>query len=171
METPTNVANKQKVGETSNGATQALQVVSSAPFVPLFGSTANVTPRSIDPGKDIPRIVVSSDAPPVELSLDLLRTIQQMIVLAIPEQLAVLVPARVATLPEMIALEQTDLTLVMPRPDVAGGPSTQLPTQVGDVPPQWLARLEYLQNGLQDVQYQVMGALTEERMGIPFQMK
>ncbi|KAL0318591.1 UNVERIFIED_CONTAM: hypothetical protein Sangu_2015300 [Sesamum angustifolium] len=57
--------------------------------------------RSIDPGTDIPRIVVSPDAPPVELFFDLLRTIQQMIALAIRKQLVVLVPARVATLPEM----------------------------------------------------------------------
>ncbi|KAL0297658.1 UNVERIFIED_CONTAM: hypothetical protein Sradi_6817900 [Sesamum radiatum] len=39
---------------------------------------------------------------------------------------------------------------------------------MGDVLLQWLARLEYLQKGLQDVQYQVMAAPTEERTGIPF---
>ncbi|KAL0455086.1 UNVERIFIED_CONTAM: hypothetical protein Slati_0847800 [Sesamum latifolium] len=38
----------------------------------------------------------------------------------------------------------------------------------GNVPPQWLARLESLQKGLQDVQHQVMGAPAEEQQGIPF---
>ncbi|KAL0410491.1 UNVERIFIED_CONTAM: Alpha/beta hydrolase domain-containing protein 17B [Sesamum latifolium] len=43
------------------------------------------------------------------------------------------------------------------------------PVQAGYVSPQWLARLESLQKGLQDVQYQVMGALAEEQAaGIPF---
>ncbi|KAL0416469.1 UNVERIFIED_CONTAM: hypothetical protein Slati_3478800 [Sesamum latifolium] len=37
-----------------------------------------------------------------------------------------------------------------------------------DVPPQWLAHLEYLQKGLQDVQYQIRGAPEDETQGIPF---
>ncbi|KAL0298799.1 UNVERIFIED_CONTAM: hypothetical protein Sradi_6539700 [Sesamum radiatum] len=57
---------------------------------------------------------------------------------------------------------------MIPRPKVAEGPSTQLPTEAGDVPPQWLARLEYLRKGLQDVQYQVVGAPDEEQADIPF---
>ncbi|KAL0395046.1 UNVERIFIED_CONTAM: hypothetical protein Slati_4470800 [Sesamum latifolium] len=36
------------------------------------------------------------------------------------------------------------------------------------VPPQWLARLEHLQKGLQDVKYQIEGAPEDERRGIPF---
>ncbi|KAL0442190.1 UNVERIFIED_CONTAM: hypothetical protein Sradi_0157900 [Sesamum radiatum] len=76
METPTNVANKQKARETPSGTTQALQVISSALFAPASGSTTTTTPMSTDPGTDIPRIIVSPDAPPVELSLDLLGTIQ-----------------------------------------------------------------------------------------------
>ncbi|KAL0457861.1 UNVERIFIED_CONTAM: hypothetical protein Slati_0413300 [Sesamum latifolium] len=91
-----------------------------------------------------------------------------MIALAIREQLAVLVPTRVATPSEVSAPKQADPALAIPRPDTVEGPSTQLPTQVGGVPPQWLARLEYLQKGLQDVQYQVMGAPAEEQAGIPF---
>ncbi|KAL0412564.1 UNVERIFIED_CONTAM: hypothetical protein Sradi_1458100 [Sesamum radiatum] len=38
---------------------------------------------------------------------------------------------------------------------------------MGDVPPQWLVQLEYLQKGLQDAQYQVMGAPSEEQTDIP----
>ncbi|KAK4394196.1 hypothetical protein Sango_1890400 [Sesamum angolense] len=46
--------------------------------------------------------------------------------------------------------------------------NTVAPAPMGDVPPQWLARLEYIQKGLQDVQYQMMGAPSEEQAGIPF---
>ncbi|KAL0386809.1 UNVERIFIED_CONTAM: hypothetical protein Sradi_2562700 [Sesamum radiatum] len=68
METLTNVANKQKAGETPNDTTQALQVGLSAPFAPLSGSTMTATPRSTYLATDIPRILVSLDAPPVELA-------------------------------------------------------------------------------------------------------
>ncbi|KAL0440527.1 UNVERIFIED_CONTAM: hypothetical protein Slati_2535700 [Sesamum latifolium] len=91
-----------------------------------------------------------------------------MITSAIREQLAVLVPARVMTSFKVTAPEQADPALAAPRPNNADGPTTQLPTQMGEVPPQWLARLECLQKGLQDVQYQVMGAPSEEQAGIPF---
>ncbi|KAL0456178.1 UNVERIFIED_CONTAM: hypothetical protein Slati_0957000 [Sesamum latifolium] len=37
-----------------------------------------------------------------------------------------------------------------------------------EVPAHWLARLECLQKGLQDVQYQIGGAAEEERQGVPF---
>ncbi|KAL0423654.1 UNVERIFIED_CONTAM: hypothetical protein Sradi_0900200 [Sesamum radiatum] len=98
METPTNVANKQIAGETPSGTTQALQVISSTPLAPLPGATT--TYRSTDLDTDIPRIIVSLDASPVELSSDLLGTIQQMIASAIRKQLAVLAPARVTTPPK-----------------------------------------------------------------------
>ncbi|KAL0322064.1 UNVERIFIED_CONTAM: hypothetical protein Scaly_2502800 [Sesamum calycinum] len=167
METPTNAANKQKARETPVVTTQALQVISSTPFTPISRSTMTTTTRSTDPATNTPRIIISPDAPPVELSSDLLRTIQKIIASAIHEQLAVLILARVTTPLEVTAPKQTDPVLVIPRPNIAEGPSTQLPTQVEDVPPQWLARLEYLQKGLQDVQYKVMGAQAEEQ-AIPF---
>ncbi|KAL0434260.1 UNVERIFIED_CONTAM: hypothetical protein Slati_2760300 [Sesamum latifolium] len=147
---------------------QAIWIVLSTSLTPIFGSTATTTPRSIDPATDTPMMTVSSDAPPMELSSNLLGTIQQMIVSAIREQLAVLVPARVTTPSEVMDPEQADPALAIPRPNTVEGLSTQLPTQVGDVPPQWLARLEYLAKGLQDVQYQVMEAPTEDRAGISF---
>ncbi|KAL0402281.1 UNVERIFIED_CONTAM: hypothetical protein Slati_4258000 [Sesamum latifolium] len=37
-----------------------------------------------------------------------------------------------------------------------------------EVPPQWLARLEHLQKGLQDVRYRIEGAPEDEQQGIPF---
>ncbi|KAL0455806.1 UNVERIFIED_CONTAM: hypothetical protein Slati_0919800 [Sesamum latifolium] len=70
--------------------------------------------------------------------------------------------------PEVVVPEQDDPTLVIPRPEPIPGPAQQPPTQAGNVPPQWLARLKFLQKGLQDVQHQVMGAPAEEQPAIPF---
>ncbi|KAL0361574.1 UNVERIFIED_CONTAM: hypothetical protein Sradi_3841900 [Sesamum radiatum] len=104
----------------------------------------------------------------MELSPTLLETLQQMITLAICEQLTVLAPTQATRQPEVVVPEQVELTLAMPRPEAFLRPAQQLSAQTGDVPPQWLARLESLQKGLQDVQYQVMGASAEEQAGIPF---
>ncbi|KAL0443941.1 UNVERIFIED_CONTAM: hypothetical protein Slati_2116800 [Sesamum latifolium] len=132
-------------------ATQALQVVPSASLTSLSGVAAIATPRSTDPAADTPRITAAQDTPPVELSPTLLGTLQQMITSAIREQLTVLAPAQVTTQPEVAVLGQADPTLAMPRPEAVSGPTNPLPAQIGDVPPQWLARLESLQKGLQDV--------------------
>ncbi|KAL0449551.1 UNVERIFIED_CONTAM: hypothetical protein Slati_1511500 [Sesamum latifolium] len=123
-------------------------------------------PRSTDPAADTPRITATQDAPSMELSPTLLGTLQQMITSAIHEQLTVLAPVHVTTQPEVVVPEQADPTLVIPRPEVVQGPTKQLLAQTGDVPPQWLAQLESLQKGLQDVQYQVMGAPTEEQAAL-----
>ncbi|KAL0405624.1 UNVERIFIED_CONTAM: hypothetical protein Slati_3876300 [Sesamum latifolium] len=120
METPSNPPNKQKAGEAPSAAdTQALQVVPNAPLTSLSGTATIATPRSTNPAADTPRVTVTQDAPPMELSPTLLGTLEQMITSAICEQLTVLAP-----------------------------------TQAENVPPQWLARLESLQKGLQDVQHQ-----------------
>ncbi|KAL0415852.1 UNVERIFIED_CONTAM: hypothetical protein Slati_3417100 [Sesamum latifolium] len=133
METPSHGPNKQKAGEAPAAATtQALQVVPSASLASLSETTKTATPRSADPAADAPRITATLDAPPVELSASLLRTLQQMITSAIREQLTVLVPAQVTTQPELVVLEQADLTLVIPRPDTIEGPTKQLPAQAGD---------------------------------------
>ncbi|KAL0463082.1 UNVERIFIED_CONTAM: hypothetical protein Slati_0195800 [Sesamum latifolium] len=76
-----------------------------------------------------------------------------MITSAIREQLTVLTPVQVTMQPEVVVPEQDDPTLAIPRPEAVPGPAKQHPAQAGDVPPQWLARLESLQKGLQDVQY------------------
>ncbi|KAK4385836.1 hypothetical protein Sango_2707600 [Sesamum angolense] len=121
-------------GETPSDTTQALQVISSTPFTPLSGSTTTATPRPTDLATDTPRIIISPDAPPVELSLDFLGAIQQMIALAISELLVALVAARVTTPSKVTAPEQADPALAIPKPNNAEGPSTQLSTQVMEAP-------------------------------------
>ncbi|KAL0394712.1 UNVERIFIED_CONTAM: hypothetical protein Slati_4437400 [Sesamum latifolium] len=97
-------------------------------------------PRSTDPATSTTRITATPDAPPAELSPNLLGTLQQMITSAIREQLVVLVPAQVTTQLEVAVLEQADpAALAIPRSNVVEGPAKQLPAQAGDVPPQWLA--------------------------------
>ncbi|KAL0458849.1 UNVERIFIED_CONTAM: hypothetical protein Slati_0512100 [Sesamum latifolium] len=142
METPSNAPNKQKAREAPAAATsQALQIVPSASMTSLSGMSTTATPRLIDPTADTPRITVAQDTPPVELSLTLLETLQQMITSAIREQLTVVAPAQVSTQPEATVLQQADPTLAIPRPEEVPGP---------------------------DVQHQVMGAPAEEQAGIPF---
>ncbi|KAL0294953.1 UNVERIFIED_CONTAM: hypothetical protein Sangu_3207700, partial [Sesamum angustifolium] len=63
---------------------------------------------------------------------------------------------RVTTPSEVTAPELADPALAIPMPNIAEGPSIKAPAHAGDVPLQWLARLE------------VMGATTEEQTGIPF---
>ncbi|KAL0440249.1 UNVERIFIED_CONTAM: hypothetical protein Slati_2507900 [Sesamum latifolium] len=95
METPSNPPNKQKAREAPAAATtQALQVVPSAPLTSLSGTTTTATPRSTDPAADTPRIPVTQDALPVELSPTLIGTLQQMITSTIREQLTVLTPVQ-----------------------------------------------------------------------------
>ncbi|KAL0407515.1 UNVERIFIED_CONTAM: hypothetical protein Slati_4065400 [Sesamum latifolium] len=58
----------------------------------------------------------------MELSLNLLGTIQQMITSAIREQLAVLVPSRVTTQSKVTVHEQADPAFAIPRLNVIGAP-------------------------------------------------
>ncbi|KAL0407614.1 UNVERIFIED_CONTAM: hypothetical protein Sradi_1695800 [Sesamum radiatum] len=162
MKTHTNAQGKQKAGETPIFTTQALQIVSSTSLTPILGLTTTTTPRPANPAADPPMITISPDAPFVELYSNLLGTIQQMIASAIREQLAILVPTRMTTSSEVTAPEQADLAPAAPRLNNVEGQTTQLLIQMGDIPPQRLARLECLQKGLQDVQYQVMGAPSQE---------
>ncbi|KAL0456211.1 UNVERIFIED_CONTAM: hypothetical protein Slati_0960300 [Sesamum latifolium] len=101
----------------------------------LSGTTTTATPRLTDPAADTPRVTVAQDTPPVELSLTLLGTLQQIITSAIREQLTVLAPAQVTTQPEAAVPQQADPTLAIPRPEEVPGPFRQLPAQAGDVPP------------------------------------
>ncbi|KAL0383095.1 UNVERIFIED_CONTAM: hypothetical protein Scaly_0596800 [Sesamum calycinum] len=71
------------------------------------------------------------------------------------------------THPEVIMPEQVDLAPTMSEPSNLEVTNTTTPAPIRDMPPQWLARFEYIQKGLQDVQYQMMGAPTEEQAGIP----
>ncbi|KAL0434890.1 UNVERIFIED_CONTAM: hypothetical protein Sradi_0196900 [Sesamum radiatum] len=148
--------NKQKAEEApADATTQALQVVHGAALAPLFGAAVAASPRSADPAPNAPRIVITQDAPPLELSRTLLGTLQQMITSAICEQLTTVAPTLATRQPEVIVLGQAELTVVMPKPEASPGLAQQPPAQAGDVPPQWLARLESLQKELQDVQLKV----------------
>ncbi|KAL0455196.1 UNVERIFIED_CONTAM: hypothetical protein Slati_0858800 [Sesamum latifolium] len=56
-----------------------------------------------------------------------------------------------------------------PVPVLPGGRRQEiLVPESQEVPPQWLARFEHLQKGLQDVKYQIEGAPEDERQGVPF---
>ncbi|KAL0431288.1 UNVERIFIED_CONTAM: hypothetical protein Sradi_0754800 [Sesamum radiatum] len=83
--------------------------------------------RSTDPATDTLRITITQDAPPMELSPTLLRTLQQMITSAIHEQLTNLAPAQATMQPEVVVPEQVDPTLAIPRPEAVLGPAQQLP--------------------------------------------
>ncbi|KAL0455771.1 UNVERIFIED_CONTAM: hypothetical protein Slati_0916300 [Sesamum latifolium] len=131
---PSNTPNKQKAEEAPAATTQALHVVLSAPLTPLSGITTTVAPRSTDPAANTPRITATHDAPPAELSPTLLGTLQQIITSAIREQLIAFVPAQVRTQPEVVAPEQADPALALPRPDAVERPAKQLSAQAGDLP-------------------------------------
>ncbi|KAK4404385.1 hypothetical protein Sango_0807100 [Sesamum angolense] len=65
-------------------------------------------------------------------------------------------------------IPNVDLAPIVLEPSNPEVPNTMEAAPIGDILPQWLARFEYIQKGLQDVQYQMMGAPTEEQAGIPF---
>ncbi|KAL0457583.1 UNVERIFIED_CONTAM: hypothetical protein Slati_0385500 [Sesamum latifolium] len=95
--------------------------------------------------------------------------IQRIVSAAIWEQLAVLTPARTTTpsdedVPEEVAEEDASVH-VLPVAERQG----PLLVASQEVPPQWLARFECLQKGLQDIQYQIAKRNTsEEQQGVPF---
>ncbi|KAL0412192.1 UNVERIFIED_CONTAM: hypothetical protein Slati_3808900 [Sesamum latifolium] len=130
METPSNAPNKQKAGEAPAATTQTLQVVPRASLTSLSRTAETATSRSTDLATDAPRTTISPDTPPVELSPNLLGTLQQMITSSIREQLAVLVPTQVTTQPEVAVPEQADPALAIPRSNaIEGPPSNSLPRQ------------------------------------------
>ncbi|KAL0386686.1 UNVERIFIED_CONTAM: hypothetical protein Slati_4587200 [Sesamum latifolium] len=84
------------------------------------------------------------------------------------EQLEVLTPTRTTTpsdvdVPEEVA-EEGALVHVLPLAERQG----PLIVVSQKVPPQWLARLECLQKGLQDIRYKIAGTPSEEQQGVPF---
>ncbi|KAK4395868.1 hypothetical protein Sango_1741100 [Sesamum angolense] len=91
-----------------------------------------------------------------------------MITTTIHERLATLSPVRAATPSEVVAPEEAYPIQSVHAFNNVEGVNALLPPQTGDVPPQWLARLECLQKGLKNVHTQVMGAPSKEKQGIPF---
>ncbi|KAL0454820.1 UNVERIFIED_CONTAM: Pro-Pol polyprotein [Sesamum latifolium] len=148
MENSGNTTNKQKAPETSTSA-QALQVVTG-------------------PMADPPRRSTSSDTSAEEISPALLGAIQQIVSAATREQVAALAPTRVAT-PSDVEAPEEEAEEAIPAPVSPTDRRLEAPTPVPqEVPPHWLARLEYLQKGLQDVQCQIGGSPEDERQGVPF---
>ncbi|KAL0416352.1 UNVERIFIED_CONTAM: hypothetical protein Slati_3467100 [Sesamum latifolium] len=172
MENPNHPSDKQKAVATPSD-TQTLQVVTGTPPV-LAGSTpvtltqAPPPPRVVGPVADPPRRSTSSDTSTKELSPALLGAIQQIVTAALREQAAVRAPTQVATPSDVEALEE-EAGEEAPVPTPLAGRRREVPIpEPQEVPPQWLARLEHLQKGLQDVKYQIEGAPEDERQGVPF---
>ncbi|KAL0447351.1 UNVERIFIED_CONTAM: hypothetical protein Slati_1863000 [Sesamum latifolium] len=77
-------------------------------------------------------------------------------------------PPRLAPPPEAEVLEEEGAEEA-PVPVLPAGRRRDIPRpEPSEVPPQWLAHLEHLQKGLQDVKYQIEGAPEDERQGVPF---
>ncbi|KAL0313320.1 UNVERIFIED_CONTAM: hypothetical protein Sradi_5731300 [Sesamum radiatum] len=154
---------------------QALQVIAGAPPLPgVTGSTppalppAPLPPRVTDPVADLPRRSTSLDTSTEELFPALVRAIQHVVAAALREHVPVAAPLRVAPPPEADALNEEDEgEILAPVPPASRRRNVPLPGPQ-EVPPQWLARLEHLQKGLQDMKYQIEGAPEDERQGVPF---
>ncbi|KAL0426450.1 UNVERIFIED_CONTAM: hypothetical protein Slati_2819800 [Sesamum latifolium] len=87
---------------------------------------------------------------------------------AAPIATQALQPPRLAPPPEAEILEEEGEEEA-PVPVLPAGRKRDIPQpEPPEVPPQWLARLEHLQKGLQDVKYQIEGASEDERQGVPF---
>ncbi|KAL0427696.1 UNVERIFIED_CONTAM: hypothetical protein Slati_2944400 [Sesamum latifolium] len=103
----------------------------------------------------LPRHSTSSDTSTEETSPALLGAIQQIVSAATREQVEALAPARIATPSDVEALdEEPEEAVPVPAPPIIR--RLDIPSMVPqEVPAHWLARLECLQKGLEDVQYQI----------------
>ncbi|KAL0446739.1 UNVERIFIED_CONTAM: hypothetical protein Slati_1801800 [Sesamum latifolium] len=174
MEIPSNPTNKQNTVETS-GNTQALQVITRMPPTSASGGSTPATlaptklpPRVVGPVADPSRRSTSLDTSTEELSPALLGAIHHIVSAAIREQVAVLARARVATPSDIDAPEEKaegNIPVPIPLADRRQGAPLSAPQEVH---PQWLARFECLQKGLQEVQHQIGGAPDDEIQGFPF---
>ncbi|KAL0448744.1 UNVERIFIED_CONTAM: Pro-Pol polyprotein [Sesamum latifolium] len=174
MENPGDTTSKQNAPETS-GSAQALQVVTGVPPTSTVAGSAPATlaqtirlPRVVGPMADPPRCSTSSDTSAEEISPALLGFIQQIVSAVIREQVAALAPTRMAT-PSDLEAPKEEAEEVIPVPVPPTGRRLEAPPPVPqEVPHHWLARLERLQKGLEDVRCQIGGAPEDERQGIPF---
>ncbi|KAL0445747.1 UNVERIFIED_CONTAM: Pro-Pol polyprotein [Sesamum latifolium] len=173
MENPNHPSDKQKAVAPSSG-TQALQVIAGTPPTPVLAGSTPVTlaqapppPRVAGPAADPPRRSTSSNTSTEELSPALLGVIQQIVVAALRENVSVTGPPWVATPSDVEAPEEeAGEEALVPMPLAGRRREIPLP-EPQEVPPQWLARLEHLQKGLQDINYQIEGAPEDERQGVP----
>ncbi|KAL0313319.1 UNVERIFIED_CONTAM: hypothetical protein Sradi_5731200 [Sesamum radiatum] len=174
MKNPNQATDKQK-GIAPPIDSQALQVITGAPPLPgVTGSTpaslppAPLPPKVTDPVADPPRRSTSLDTSTKELSPALLRAIQHVVAAALREHVPVAAPPRKGPPPAADAPDEEDKgEIPVPVPPEGRRRNIPLP-EPQEVSPQWLARLEHLQKGLQDVKYQIEGAPEDECQGIPF---
>ncbi|KAL0453943.1 UNVERIFIED_CONTAM: hypothetical protein Slati_1372400 [Sesamum latifolium] len=111
---------------------------------------------------------MSSDTSTEELSPALLGAIQQIVAAAFREHVSATARPWVAT-PSDVETPEEEAGEEAPVPVPPGGKRQKiLLPESQEVPPQWLARFEHLQKGLQDVKYQIEGAPEDERQGVPF---
>ncbi|KAL0416683.1 UNVERIFIED_CONTAM: hypothetical protein Slati_3500200 [Sesamum latifolium] len=128
---------------------------------------ASLPPRVIGPAADPPRRSTSSVLPWSSCRQPY-RAIQQIVAAALREHVPVAAPPRLAPPPKAdVPEEEDEEEAPVPVPPAGRRRDIPLP-RPQEVPPQWLARMEYLQNGLQDVKYQIEGAPEDERQGVPF---
>ncbi|KAL0439156.1 UNVERIFIED_CONTAM: hypothetical protein Slati_2398600 [Sesamum latifolium] len=151
MENSNQAADKQKT-VVAPIATQALQVMTGAPPPPVVtGSTpaalpqASLSPRIMGPTANPHRRSTSSNTSTGG-------TVARITWSHPTDQVLEEEGEEEAPVPVLPAGRRRDI----PRPEPP------------EVPPQWLARLDHLQKGLQDVKYQIEGAPEDERQGVPF---
>ncbi|KAL0434520.1 UNVERIFIED_CONTAM: hypothetical protein Slati_2786300 [Sesamum latifolium] len=124
--------------------------------------------RDTGPIADPPCRSTSSDTSTEKLSPALLGAIQHIVAAALREHVATTAPPRVAT-PSDADIPEEEAGEEAPVPVPLMGRRREIPLpEPQEVPPQWLARLEHLQKGLQDVKYQIEGTPEDERQGVPF---
>ncbi|KAL0433289.1 UNVERIFIED_CONTAM: hypothetical protein Slati_2663200 [Sesamum latifolium] len=174
MKNPNQTTDKQK-GVASPIGTQALQVIAGAPPPPGATGSASAAlpqtslpPRVMGPAVEPPHRSTSSDTSTEELSPALLGAIQQIVAAALREHVPIAAPLRLTLPPEAnVPEEEVKEEAPVAVPPTGRGREIPLPGPQ-EVPPQWLARLEHLQKGLQDVKYRIEGAPEDEQQGIPF---
>ncbi|KAL0395268.1 UNVERIFIED_CONTAM: hypothetical protein Slati_4493000 [Sesamum latifolium] len=142
MENPTNVADKQKTPSTTANI-QALQVVTGVSPAPTVTGPSTTT---LAQAASLPRAVGPMADPPgiAPHRIHLRKRYLQ----PPPEE----EPGEAVPVPAPPTIRRSDVPSSVPQ----------------EFPANWLARLECLQKGLQDVQYQIGGAPEEERQGVPF---
>ncbi|KAL0455732.1 UNVERIFIED_CONTAM: hypothetical protein Slati_0912400 [Sesamum latifolium] len=124
--------------------------------------------KTPDTSGNVQALQVVTDTSAEEISPALLGAIQQIVSAANREQVAALTPTRIATPSDVEAPdEEPGEAVPIPAPPIIRrlDVSSSVPQEF---PAHWLACLECLQKGLQDVQYQIGGAPEEERQGVPF---
>ncbi|KAL0345502.1 UNVERIFIED_CONTAM: hypothetical protein Sradi_4381500 [Sesamum radiatum] len=109
--------------------------------------------RAVGPMADPPSRSTSSVTSTDELSPTMLGAIQRIVSMAIREHITILVPPRIPTPSDVhIFEEEAGESAPVPAPLIVGRQGVP-PLAPREVLPQWLARLEHLQKGLQDVRY------------------